>query len=190
MAKRVFKVFAVEDCKIRKVLTDPSGGSATYGPPIDVPGIKNVTVGGDLNTVQLRGDNQALEADTILTNLTATLDHAKMSLDVLEILLGGTSVASGTTPNTVETFTLPASQTFGEFVLECKTPRYSDGSDVHIQLGKLKVSAFPEFGMVEEDYKTVEGLELTMVPLASTNNWFRIISNETTAAISATFTGA
>lgn len=190
MAKRVFKVFAVEDCKIRKVLTDPSGGPATYGPAIDVPGIRTVNISGDINTVQLRGDNTALESDSTLTALTATLDHAKFSLDVLEVLLGGTSAATGVTPNTVETFTLPSSAVFGEFVLEAKTPRYSDASDVHVRLGKLKLSSFPEFGMAEEDYKTAEGVEASITPLASTGNWFAIISNETSAPIASTFVGA
>lgn len=190
MAKRVFKVFAVEDCKIRKVLTDPDGGPATYGPAIDVPGIKNVTISGDVNTVQLRGDNRALESDTTLTGLTASFDHAKFSMDVLEVLLGGTTAASGVAPNTVQTFTLPADATFGDFVLEAKTPRYSDGSDVHVRLGKLKLSSFPEFGMVEEDYKTAEGVESSITPLASTGNWFAIISNETAVDIAAEFVGA
>lgn len=190
MAKRVFKVFAVEDCKIRKVLTDPDGGPATYGPALDVPGIKNVSISGDVNTVQLRGDNRALESDTTITGLTATYDHAKLSMDVLEVVLGGSSAATGVAPATVETFTLGADDVFGDYVLECKTPRYSDGSDVHIRLGKLKLSAFPDLGMTEEDYKTVEGLENSITPLASTGNWFSIISNETAAEISATFTGA
>lgn len=190
MAKRVFKVFAVEDCKIRKVLTDPEGAAATYGPALDVPGIKQVTISGDVNTVQLRGDNTALETDTTLTGLTAAFDHAKLSMDVLEVLLGGTTVAAGVAPNTTETFTLGRNAVFGDFVLEAKTPRYSDGSAVHIRLGKLKLSSFPELGMAEEDYKTAEGVEASLTPLAFNGNWFAIISEETSTPISATFTGA
>lgn len=190
MAKRVIKVFAVEDCKIRKVLTDPEGGAATYGPALDVPGIKNVALSGDVNTVQLRGDNKALESDTTITGLTATYDHAKLSMDVLEVILGGSTVAAGVAPNTTETFTLGGDDVFGDYVLEAKTPRYSDGSAVHIRLGKLKLSSFPELGMTEEDYKTVEGLENSLVPLASTGNWFSIVSEETSTPISATFSGA
>lgn len=194
MAKRVIKLFAVEDCKIRKVLTDPEGGAATYGPALDVPGIKNVAISGDVNTVQLRGDNRALESDTVITGLTATYDHAKLSMDVLEVLLGGATVSTAETAvgakDSKETFTLGADDVFGEYVLEAKTPRYSDGSDVHIRLGKLKLSSFPELGLTEEDYKTVEGLENTMLPLASTGNWFSIISNEKAADISTTFAGA
>lgn len=194
MAKRVIKVFAVEDCKIRKVLTDPAGGAATYGPALDVPGIKNVAISGDVNTVQLRGDNRALESDTTITGLTASYDHAKLSMDVLEVLLGGATVS---TPESAlgakdsrETFTLGATAVFGDYVLEARTPRYSDGSDVHIRLGKLKLSGFPELGMTEEDYKTVEGLENSLLPLESTGNWFSIISNEKAVAISDTFAGA
>lgn len=194
MAKRVLKVFAVEDCKIRKVLTDPEGGAATYGPAIDVPGIKQVTVSGDITTVELRGDNTRLESDAILSGMTCAFDHAKLSFDVLEVLLGGATVAVPEAPagakNSTDTFTLSRTAIFGDFVLEAKTPRYSDGSGVKIRLGKLKLSSFPELGMAEEDYKTAEGLEASVTPLSSTGNWFALISEETLSAISATFPGA
>lgn len=190
MAKRVIKVFAVQDAKLRKVLTDPAAGPATYGPAIDIPGITQAVIAGDVNTVRLKGDNATLEADTTLGDLTCTFDHAKLSFDVLEVMLGGSSAATGVTPSTVETFTYANTNTFGDFVLEFATPRYSDGSDVHMRTAVLKLSSFPELGMTAEDYKTTEGLECALRPLASSPNLFSIISNETSAAISATFVSA
>lgn len=191
-AKRVLKVFAVEDCKIRKVLTD-GPTETTYGPALDVPGIKRVVIAGEVNTVTLRGDNRALDSQTTITGLTATFDHALLSFDVLEVLLGGvtveTAAAAGQT-NGRAVWSLPASPVLGDYVLQARTPRYSDGSDVHLQLGKLKLAAVPEVGMVEEDYSVQEGLENTMLPLESADTWFSIISNETAQDIAPTFVGA
>lgn len=188
-AKRTLKVFAVEDCKIRKVLTD-NASATTYGPALDVPGIKRVTITGEVNTVTLRGDNRALDSQTTITGLTATFDHALLSFDVLEVLLGGVTVETGTGPTGKAVWSLPASPVLGDYVLQARTPRYSDGSDVHLQLGKLKLAGFPDLGMVEEDYAVQEGLESSMLPLDSADTWFSIISNEQAQDIPATFVGA
>lgn len=190
MAKRVIKVFAVEDAKLRKVLTDPDAGPATYGPAIDVPGITQAVIAGDVNTVRLKGDNRTLDSDTTVGDLTCTFDHAKLSFDALEVMLGASSAATGVAPSTVETLTYAADDVFGDFVLEFRTPRYSDGSDVHMRTAVLKLSSFPELGMTAENYKTTEGLECALRPLASSPNLFQIISNETGADISATFVSA
>lgn len=192
MAKRVIKLFAVEDAKIRKVLTDPEAGPMTLGPAIDVPGIKQGVITGDVNTVGLRGDNRKLDQDTTVTDVMCTFDHAKLSFDVLEVMMGGTTVGTGVTPNTVDTYSYASTNVFGEFVLEFRTPRYSDGSDVHMRTAKLKLTTFPEVGLVEEDYKTVEGLECSIIPSAAdvAGRYFSIISNETAAAIAATFVSA
>lgn len=190
MAKRVIKVFAVEDAKLRRVVTDPDAGPATYGPALDIPGIKQAVISGDVNTVRLKGDNRTMEADTTVGDLTCTFDHAKLSFDVLEVMLGASSASTGVAPNTSEALTYAADDVFGEFVLEFRTPRYSDGSDVHMRTAVLKLSSFPEFGMVEEDYKTAEGLECALRPLASSSNLFSIISNESAEDIDAVFVSA
>src|SRR4051794_8928928 len=86
---RVTKLFAVKDAKIGKLTADPAGGTTTYATLVDVPGIRTVGISGDVNIVELRGDQVLLDSDTTLQNITVTFEYAKVSLDVLVAALGG-----------------------------------------------------------------------------------------------------
>jgi hypothetical protein len=181
----VSKIYAVEDCKIAK-LTGDSGASATYAAIIDVPGIKTVEIAGNIDTKELRGDNQLLDSNSTLTNITVNITHAKISLDVLPVILGGTTADSGSTPNQVATFDRLGTDTFDYFKLEAKTPTNGadpTGGDIHFILHKLMISSFPDMGHAEEDYRIV-GFTATASPLVSTSKWITVKINETAAAIS------
>ncbi len=60
----ISRLFAVADAKISKMLTDPPGGAATYGPAVDVPGIKSLPVDFDFVTADLTGDNRRLDQES------------------------------------------------------------------------------------------------------------------------------
>jgi hypothetical protein len=180
------KLFAVEDAKIAQMTADPSGGSATYGSLIDVPGIKEVQVSGTVESKELRGDNALLDARSVFKSLSITVSHAKMSLDVLPVLLGGTTADSGTTPNMKATFDLLGADTPNYFKFEAKTPADGAdtiGGDVHITLHKCVVSGLPDIGFAEEDYRTVGFSAVCSPLLATANKWLTIVFNETAAAI-------
>lgn len=180
----ISKVFAVTDAKIFKLLTDPSGGSATYGDAIDVPGIKSVTIGGEVSSVALRGDNTLLDSDSSLTAVTLTFEYAKLSLDAQAVFLGSTITDAGTTPNQTSTLELTNSDVFNYFKFEAKSASADTiGGDVHFVIHKAKLSAFPETGLAEEDYRTFS-VEATAVPLLSSGKWVTTRFNETAAAIS------
>lgn len=180
------KAFAVSDCKIAKLLTDPAGGSATYGTLTDVPGIKEVTVSGEVNSVSLRGDNTELDRNTSITGRTLTVSHAKVSLDVLAILLGtATTADTGVTPNQVATLTMSNTDTPNYFRLVAKTPTGGADSptgDVHYSFDKCIITSFPDLGLAEEDYRIVS-FEAAAIPLVSTGRAMRIIANETAAVL-------
>lgn len=180
------KVFGTEDAKIAKVTADPSGGSATYATLVDVPSIKSVEIGGSVNTVELRGDNTKQDSQSTLTDITAAIDHGKLSLDVVPVLFGGTSVDSGTTPNQKVAYDLTAADIMSYFKLEAKTPSNGSdfiGGDIHFLLHKLIASGFPGLGLAEENYRT-SVINATAQPLLATGRkWLSIIFNETAAAI-------
>lgn len=180
-------VFATEDCKIAKLTADPAGGSPTYGTSIDVPGIKSVKISGDIDTKELRGDNTLLSKLSKLTNIQAEVENAKMSLDVLPVILGGATTDSGTTPNQVATYDLLGSSNMNYFKLEAKTPTGGVDTitgDAHFILHKLMLSDFPDLGTDEEDFAPT-GFTADAAPLAGTSNkWLSIVLNETAAAIS------
>lgn len=179
----VSKQFAVKDAKIAKVLTDPSGGSATYATSIDVPGIKTVGVGGDVNNQQLRGDNQLLDTDTVLGNVTLSVEHAKVSLDALAVMMGLTVTDSGTTPNQIATAALAGNNSPNYFKLEAASATADPvAGDLHYVFYKCKISSLPSLGLAEEDYATVS-FDCICVPRLADNKWMDIVLNETAVAI-------
>jgi hypothetical protein len=183
---RFSKVFAVEDAKIAELTADPSGGTATYGTLVDVPGIKEVTLSGTVNAKELRGDNSLLDAFSVLQSLTISVSHAKISVDVLNVLLGGTITESGVTPNQKTVWGLAGTDTPNYFKFEAKTPdNGSDfiGGDAHMLVHKAVVSGLPDIGFAEEDYRIV-GFDAIASPLLATGRkWLDVVFNETSSAI-------
>ncbi|MBK9181415.1 MAG: phage tail protein [Acidimicrobiales bacterium] len=182
----VTKTFAVEDAKIAQLTADPAGGSATYGSSIDVPGIKQVTISGDVNNVELRGDNQLLDSDSLLTNIKVQIGFAKFSFDLLPVFVGGTTADAGTTPNQTVTHEIVNSSRFNYFKLMAKTPTGGGDvttGDVLFTIHKMKLSSFPELGLAEEAFKLYTVDAVAMPLLATGNKWLTVQLRETAAAI-------
>lgn len=173
------KVFAVTDAKIAKLLTDPSGGSPTYATSMDVPGIKEVTISGDIERKELRGDNGLLDVDVTISNVTAQVNHAKLHLDVLAIILGGTVTDSGTTPSQVAEWSLLNTSKPGYFRLEAVSASADPvGGAVKFTLHKAIASGFPDLGLAEEDYRTT-GFQASCMPLLANGKWITAAVHET-----------
>ncbi len=181
------KSFGTQDAKVSPLTADPSGGSVTYGTSVDVPAIKSVEISGDVNTVELRGDNALLDSATTLTNISSTVTHGKLSLDVLGVLFSGAAPVDGGT-GTTETVTwdLTANSAPQYFKVEAATPNNGAdtiGGDVHFVLHKCIINGFPDLGLAEEDYR-VSSFGAAAVPLLATGRkWLSIVLNETAAAI-------
>ncbi len=182
---RVTKLYAVEDCKIFPLLSDPAGGTAAYGEGIDVPGIKSMEISGDVEVKELRGDNGLLDSDASISNVTVAYPHAKLSLDVLKALVSSTVTDSGTTPAQVSKWSLKQGAKPLPYKIVGKTPTSGGdlvGGDVYFTLFKCIMSSFPGLGLAEEDYRTIEN-EARAVPLISTGDWVDVEIHETAAAI-------
>jgi hypothetical protein len=184
--QRFTRVYGIQDAKISPLLTDPAAGTPTYGTAIDVPGIKTYEITGEIEVKTLRGDNQKLASNSALTNVQVAITHAKMSLDVLAAIIGGTVTDSGTTPAQKTSWGLTgANAVFPAFKLEGVTPPNGIdiiGGDVHVVMHKLTCSAFPDLGFAEEDYR-IASFTANADPLISNNKWLDIVINETAAAI-------
>lgn len=180
------RVYGIKDAKIAPLTTDPATGSATYGALIDVPGIKSFEISGDVEVKQLRGDNVKLATNATITNIQVQVSHAKMSLDVLMAIVGGTVTDSGTTPAQKSLWDLTAdTATLPPFKLEGVTPPNGVdivGGDVHVILHKLTLSAFPDLGFSEEDFR-IASFTADADPLLSNGKWISTVINETAAAI-------
>lgn len=177
----VSMVYATQDAKLYPMLTDPEGGTATYGDAIDVPGIKAVALKGSMEKKTLRGDNKQLATVTALTEVTGAVNHAKLSLTALAAMLGGTVVQSGTTPAQRAAWSLKGASVPKPFMLVAKTP--DNGSDqvggsVDFGLVKCVLSSFPEIGTADEDFAIVS-FEVSCDPRLSDDEWIVIGINET-----------
>jgi hypothetical protein len=179
----VTKVFAAKDAKIFPLTADPAGGSPTYGTGIDVPGLKTVTIEGDINTAELRGDNTLLDNASSLGGITVSLEFAKQSLDLLGAMFGNTVVDSGVTPNQKSVWSLLGTSTLAYVGMTCQAVGADTiTGDVQFAIFKMILSSFPEMGLEEEDYKT-SSVEFKAMPLIANGKWIGVTLNETAAAL-------
>src|SRR5690606_2672598 len=182
---RVTKLYAVEDAKIFPLLSDPEGGTPSYGAGIDVPGIKAMEISGDVEVKELRGDNGLLDSDATISNITVSYPHAKLSLDVLVALIDSEVTDSGATPAEKSKWSLKRGAKPLPYKLVGKTPTGGGdlvGGDVHFSPMKCVMSSFPGLGLAEEDYRTI-GDEARCVPVISPGEWIDIDINGTAIPI-------
>jgi hypothetical protein len=183
----VTKVYGVSQIKIAKLTADPSGGAATYGASVLIPGAKKLTISGSVAAKFLRGDNTLLDIDSTIEGLSAVLDYAKLSSDALNIALGGAVTDSGATPNQVSTFRLLGGSAAPSvpqwFKIEAKAVDvdYVNG-DCHIVIYKAKLDNFPMLGLNEEDYQ-MHNLSVQAAPRLADGFWLDVVYNETAVAI-------
>jgi hypothetical protein len=183
---RVSKIYSVQDAKISPLTADPDGGAATYGTPLDVPGIQEMAITGEVEVKTLRGDNRKLDTNSAISNIQVSVTHAKVSLDVLAAIVGGAVTDSGTTPAQIATWDLSGDNAnLPPFKLEGVTPPNGTdivGGDLHWILHKLTLSAFPDVGFANEDYRTIS-FTADASPLLSNGLWLSAVINETATAI-------
>lgn len=146
------KVLGINDAKMSKLTADDEI-TLTYEASIDVPGITQLEVSPNFIEKELRGDEKVIDTYTKLDYIEWKFENAKISLDALAILLGGTVTTSGTTPNQVQTYTLTGNDIPAYFKLEAKAD-YTDAGDVHIVLYKCKANKV-SYTLKGEEYATV-----------------------------------
>jgi hypothetical protein len=180
----VSKWYGVKDAKIAKLTADPAGGSPTYATSIDVPGIKRIGIGGSMNNKELRGDNQLLDSNSVMTALTAQIEHAKLNLDAMAVMEGSTVTDSGTTPNQLATLSLTGAQTPNYFKVEAQVVSVDAGiADGHLILWKCILTDPLTGGAIAEEDYSLPTFAVKAIPLLSNNKWRDIVLYETATAI-------
>jgi hypothetical protein len=181
----ITKVFAASDAKIYPITADVAGGTITYGTGIDVPGIKTVSIGGEITTAELRGDSTSLDRQSMLGAVNVTVEWAKHSLDILAALFGNTVADSGTTPAMKAVWTLLGTSKPAYVGLSCKALGADPvAGDVGFAVNKMMVTSFPEMGLAEEEYRTFS-VEFGAMPTLANGKILSTDINETTVAIAA-----
>ena len=176
----VSKLYSTEDCKIAALLTDVAG-FASYDTEVDVPGIRAVTMTPQIESKELRGDNRLLDADSTLVGVELSATHAKLSLEALEVILGGAYTPGVATAGYVQAggIALP------KWAIGWRTPDNggdTTGGDVHFRVAKCVVTAF-QLGTAQEDYQELSFSAKGFVRLAD-DRLFDLGINATAAAIS------
>lgn len=177
----VSKVLGLNDMMISELTAD-TGAALTYDTGVDIPGVTKLSLTPTYVEKELRGDETLLDTYQRMDAIEFSFEHVKVSLDVLEIISGGTLAAAGTTPNQTQTLTLRNSNTAKYFKLQGKIS-YSDfpGGDAQLILYKCKGQFKVEFQT--EEYAVIS---CTGKAIGTTNNGkvFEIVFRETTAALS------
>ena len=100
--------FDVKDCKVSPQTADASGSASTWGGAVDVPGITEVSLEPNFITNELKGDGGVvLSKKGKIDRLNFSCTYGELSIDVLNVLLGDTKVASSGTGTDAETLTMP-----------------------------------------------------------------------------------
>ncbi len=146
------KILGINDAKISRI-TEDSSTALTYDTAIDVPGITSLKVTPSFVEKELKGDEKIIDTYSKLEKIEWSFEGAKLSLDALAVLLGGTVTAAGVTPNETQTYTLKGVDIPSYFKFEGKSD-YTDAGDIHIVLYKCKASSV-EYTLQGEDYATV-----------------------------------
>lgn len=185
----VSKVFAVKDARIARLTADVVGSAPTYAASVDVPGIKSVTISGDITTAELRGDNQRLDFNALLSGISVEFEHAKLSLDALNVLTGSAitdtaETAAGAGDSTAR-LGINSNDKFNYFRFQAVSAGADPlAGDVLFTLHKVILSEFPDLGMAEEDYQTftVSGAALPIVGTPA-GAWVDVTIRDKTAAL-------
>jgi len=179
-------VFSVDNAAITPLLTDPAGGTATYGTKIDLPGIREAGFAPDVLAKELFGDNYIIARAAKARAVDSKLGVAKMSLDVLAAVLGGTVTDAGTTPAQTSTYVLLGSDKAKYFKLEYRVlgvelPGAAGGGDLHVVFWKCLIKATDQSAKMEDF--ALPTFDVSAIPRLSDLKLVSIVENETAIAL-------
>ena len=151
--KTVTKLFGVDDAKLFPV-TEDSETKFTCGDGIDLPGVRQISVTYEMEEKSLTGDEKVLEVSNKIKSVTFNMEYAKLSLEILAQLTGGSYTKTGSDDDEVGTFSFGGGDLPNYFQLKAQILDTSnDGGDVHFCIYKAK-AAIPING-VQDDFATL-----------------------------------
>lgn len=152
--KTVTKLFGVDDAKLFPIIED-SETKFTCAGGIDLPGVRQISLTYEIEEKSLTGDEKVLEISNKIKSVTFNIEYAKLSLEVLAQLTGGTYAKTGQDENEECTFTFGGGDLPNYFQLKAQILDTSnDGGDVHFCVYKAKATAIPLNG-VQDDFATL-----------------------------------
>jgi hypothetical protein len=143
--------YSITDCKVYPY----SGGSA--GSAKDVPGIRRVEIGAQVEEAEHRGDNQVLAVAASISSFDLTIEVGQQNLEALAAMAGGTVTTAGTTPNQTRTLTRKSTDVVADFALKATAPsKSSDGGSAVIELPRCQWVGGPSLAMADNEFPVTE----------------------------------
>lgn len=139
----------IRNLKISSLIKDDSTG-VEYGAPIDVPGVKEITITTIEDEKELTGDGVILDTYNKKKGYDVSFKNAQFSQAVMDIINGSTTTSSGTDGSKVYTTPDSPDNKPGYFALEFAPERSVGEKDYHRVLFKVSGSYQEEYA--EEDY--------------------------------------
>ncbi len=183
---RYTSIFSIDNAAITPLLTDPIGGTATYGTKIDVPGIRSATLDPEILAKELFGDNAIQGRAAKARQIMSKVEAARLNLDILALLMGGAVTEAGTTPAQTTTYNLLGSSAGSYFKLEYRVlgvelPNVAGGGDLHVVFWKAKITSTALPTQMEEF--APHSFDVAAIARLSDSKLLSLVENETALSI-------
>lgn len=163
--------FDVHDAAVWTMVSDPIGGTATYGPKFDIPGVNNVSVEPEFISAVLKGDAKTLARRARIDSMNFSVGCSLLSLPLLGALYNGTTnTPTGDEPEVLEIAgagSIPYVM-FGFTILDAEI---GIGS-INVYGLKCQITGGNLFDQSTESFGG-RSFQLSAIPLMSTNKMFR-----------------
>lgn len=174
--------FGIRDIKVTGYTT----GAATTlnASSVDLPYARTLSFTESEDSEELRGDDVVVASRSSGPTLEWELESGGLSLPALIIMNGGTSTESGTTPAIVITYKKLNTDSKPYFKIEGQVISDS-GGDLHLIMDKCKLSGDLEGEFSDQEFfvTKAEGAAIGSTIAANAGQLYRIVQNETVAAI-------
>ena len=168
------KPFGINDIK----LTPISGGTQ-----VDLPNERTLSFNERLVSGELRGSGKTVAVVAEVDAVEFELEAGGISLEAYALMSGRTLVASGTTPNLVNTMTAEGAERYPYFKIYGKS--LGDGDDdVHVKLYKCKLTEGLQGSLQDGEFFVTQCNGVCIDD--GTNGIYDFIQHETAAALPAT----
>jgi hypothetical protein len=173
--------FDVHDFKVYPLLTD-TGASPTYGPAVDVPGIAEVSLEPNFITAELKGDAKVIAKKGRIDKFNISATYGKVSLDVLEAILGGAVTDNASTDSTWE---LLGTNSLPYFKAAFKIDDLDSGlGTLAVTLYKCQLTGGTLISGQTDEFGQPE-MEIEGIPLASNDVLINVVAYAATTALPA-----
>jgi hypothetical protein len=176
--------FDVADAAVWPLLTDPVGGTATYGTKIDVPGINNVSVEPEFISAVLKGDAKTLARRARIDSLNFSAGYSLLSPELIGVLYDGTHTAAvgeedATTLEISGAGSLPYVM-FGFSILDAEV----GVGCINVYGLKCQVTGGNLFEQSTESFGG-RSFQISAIPLLSNNRMFKTLIHPTVTPLAA-----